>query len=170
MWLFSYVLQSRSVCCFVFFFFFFFVMLRQWHCVWIRFCSKLGKNGTEFFCSVKVAFGEYTVGRTLFLRGIKKWHGPCWKWWMLWPLIQQWAEQESVDQVMEFVLKNGRITVHELANMLEILFNSVQSILKTIWMCVRLLPTQFSACWMRSRKRTVSACARTFKTVHGHQI
>lgn len=37
---------------------------------------------------------------------------------------------ECVDQVMDLVLKNGRITVHELAKMLEILFHSVQSILK----------------------------------------
>jgi len=29
---------------------------------------------------------------------------------------------ESVDQVMDLALKNGRITMHELANMLEIFF------------------------------------------------
>jgi transcription initiation factor IIE alpha subunit len=37
---------------------------------------------------------------------------------------------ESVDQVIDLVLKNGRITLHELAKMLEILFRSVQSIFK----------------------------------------
>jgi hypothetical protein len=43
---------------------------------------------------------------------------------------------ESVDQVMELVLKNGRITVLEFANMLEILFRSVQSIFKdSLYVC-----------------------------------
>jgi len=35
-----------------------------------------------------------------------------------------------VDQVMDLVLKNGRITMHELTKMLEILFYSVQSIFR----------------------------------------
>jgi len=39
---------------------------------------------------------------------------------------------ESVDQVMDLVLKNGRITMHELPKMLEILFLSVQGILKAV--------------------------------------
>jgi hypothetical protein len=37
---------------------------------------------------------------------------------------------ENVDQVIELVLKNRRVTVVEPANMLGVLFGSVQSMLK----------------------------------------
>jgi hypothetical protein len=48
------------------------------------------------------------------------------------PAINQTMSKtgESVDQVMDLVLKNGRITMHKLTKMLEILFHSVQSIFK----------------------------------------
>jgi hypothetical protein len=43
---------------------------------------------------------------------------------------------ESVYQVMDFVLKNRRITVLEFANMLEVLFHSVQGIFKdSLYVC-----------------------------------
>jgi predicted HTH transcriptional regulator len=44
------------------------------------------------------------------------------------PLVSK--TDENMDQMKEFVLENRRITVLQVANMLEIMFASVQNILK----------------------------------------
>jgi hypothetical protein len=72
--------------------------------------------------------------------------------------LHWWAKLEDVDQVKEFVHENRRITICNVADILRISSGSVQSILKD-----SLNTRQIASSWVRSRRRIVSAHARTFK-------
>jgi hypothetical protein len=93
--------------------------------VWKLFL-RLGKNATETFKMLKVAFGEQTMWRTQVLSDfLSEWYNLSWRSPNTQESIREtrWEEQRNCFSKTE-------VTTHEVASLVEILFGSIQSILE----------------------------------------
>jgi hypothetical protein len=65
----------------------------------------------------------------------------------------------------ELVLKNRRLTIHEIADMVKIGLVQFRAFWKTVWKCCRAICITFrlSFYWLRNRRRILFTSVRTFK-------
>jgi hypothetical protein len=130
-------------------------------CICFNFALNQGKNAMETFEMLKVCFGEETMGGKQVFEWFSKFKSSvtsvedakclgC-------PLTSK--RDENVDRENGLVHKNGRITIREVANMLEISYESVQSILKgNVYMCG--IAAEFVPCLLSEEQNEnhVSTC------------
>jgi len=116
-----------------------------------NFALQWGKNATE-------TFGEWAMGRTQVFEWFSKFKSSV--------ILVEDAEHlghplmsKTMGWVKELVLENTEITLHEWW----FNFCKFRAFWKTIWLCIGLSPNLCSQCWVRSRRRIVSVCAKTFK-------
>ena len=143
-------------------------------CICIKVRSKLGENAVKTFKMLKVILGEETLEGA----GIEWFSDFCLRCWMLRMSMNKQNRWKCGSD--EVILKNGRITIHKVVNMLGILFGLVEIILGGVWMCVRLPPHSCPTCWGAERELCqYMACIREWheripeflsKTIAGHEM